>query len=195
MATTTFKNNMTITGNLAVDGTVTSTGAITATEPTTGAPGAAGITAGTGTIHGVTVTRSGSIIETKIVMDITGLTCGGADGDIIGVASAADCHIGQITAAANGTIFAGYMRCLEVPAGGDPDINLYANVESTGTQDAAASGLTGTGILVNSGDLTLGGTVILTAFPAANEYLYLVDGTFTAAAYTAGKIEIVLYGT
>lgn len=150
---------------------------------------------GTGTIYGASVTRMGSVIETKIIMDLTGLNGGGTAADIIGVDGAANCHIGQITNAVNGAIFAGYMRCLEVPAGSNADVDLYAANVGTGVEDTAVTSLAGQAILVNSGTLTLGLTVILTAFPTNGQYLYLASGTATAAAFTAGKLEIVLYGT
>lgn len=186
MALTTFKNDMRITGNLSVGGTITG-------DAQASTAAGAGITTGTGTVHAVSVTRNGSLIETKILVDMTGLTCGGTAGDIIGVAAASSCHIGQITEAVNGTIFGGVLRCLEAPTGGDPDIDLFSAVESTGATDAAISTLDETQ-LCNSGDLTAGGVVPLTAYPAADEYLYLVCGTATAAAYTAGIVEITLYG-
>lgn len=179
-----------ITRSAGIDSVVASFG----TDAPSSTEAGSGITAGTGTIHAVSVTRTGDLIETKIVMDLTGLNSGGTAADIIGVADAANCHIGQITAAVNGTIFAGKMTCLEVPTGGDPDIDIYAANEATGVEDTAVTGLTETQ-LVNSGDLTLGGIDVLTAFPAANQYLYLVCGDATNATYTAGKIEIVLYGT
>jgi hypothetical protein len=166
----------------------------TGTSPTAMAAGT-GITTGTGTIHATSVTRAGSLIETKILIDLTGLNGGGTAADIIGVDGAASCHIGQITAAVNGTIVGGYMRCLEAPAGGNTDIDLYAANVATGTEDTAATALAGQAILVNSGALSLGTTAVLSAFPAANQYLYLANGTATAATYTAGKLEIVLYGT
>lgn len=152
-----------------------------------------GITTGTGTIYEAGVEQVGGVKKTTIVMDLTGLNCGGTAGDIIGVDAAANSHIGQITAAKNGAIFMGRLTCLEVPAGGDPDIDLYSADESTGAEDAAITGLTETQ-LCNSGDLTLGGAVVLTAFPAADQYLYLVCGTATAATYTAGKLLIELWG-
>lgn len=172
---------------------------VVATDGTGAAPSptdaGTGITAGTGTVHAVSVTRNGSLIETRIFMDLTGLNSGGTAADIIGVAAAANCHIGQITEAVNGTIVGGYMRCLEVPTGGDPDINLYAADEATGVEDTAITALTNDTILVNSGDLTLASMEVLDAFPAANQYLYLVTGDATDDTYTAGKIEIVLFGT
>jgi hypothetical protein len=153
-----------------------------------------GITTGTGTVYRSAISRHGTIIKTSILIDLTGLRSTGAD-DIIGVdGTALDCHLGQITAAKSGTILTGKITCLEVPAGGDPDINVYANVESTGSESDDPSGLTGTGILVNTGDHTLGSVNIFTALPAANEYLYLVAGAATDADYTAGKLLIELEG-
>ena len=90
-----------------------------------------GISTGTGTLFKGSVLRMGDVIETTIVMDLTGLNSGNADLDVIGVADTANCHIGQITAAANGTILGGYVQCLETPAGGEPDIDLHSNTVAT----------------------------------------------------------------
>lgn len=152
-----------------------------------------GITTGTGTVYLAEVTRAGTLVTTRIFVDLTGLSGTGTAGDIIGVNAAANCHLGQIVAAVNGTIIGGRMTCLEAPAGGNADIDLYAATESTGTEDAAVSGLTET-LLVNSGALSLGTTVVLAAFPAADQYLYLVAGTATDATFTAGKLLIELFG-
>jgi len=158
--------------------------------------GAAGITAGTGTICEHRITQFGTIIKTEILIDLTGLNSGGSDGDIIGKNAAADCHIGQITAAKNGTIFAGRMSCLETPAGGEPDIDLYCATESTGTEDTAISGLVETALLDAGADWTAAmAPKGLTANPAANKYLYLVaSGGATDATYTAGIMMIELWG-
>ncbi len=186
MALTTFRNNMRITGDLAVDGIITS-GAITAMAPGSG-------TAGTGTIVKSSVSKSGDLIETRILIDLTGLNGGGTAADIIGVNGAANCHFGQITAAVNGTIVAGTMRCLEVPTGSNADVDLYAASVGTGTEDAAVTALSGQAILLNGGTWTLGLSAPLTAVPAADAYLYLASGTATSATFTAGIFEIVLLG-
>lgn len=159
---------------------------------TTGA--ATGITTGTGTVYATGVSRVGNIVTTRIFMDLTGLRST-ASGDIIGVnGTSLACHIGRIIATQSGAMIAGSITCLEAPTGGDPDIDLFSAVEATGTEDTAISTLTETQ-LVNSGDHTLGSVKILTAFPAANEYLYLVAGDTTDADYTAGKLMIELIGT
>lgn len=157
----------------------------------------AGITAGTGTVYKSSVQRVGGIITTRILIDLTGLHSEATDLDIIGVdASASVAHIGQITAAKNGTILAGIMRCLEVPAGGDPNLALYSATEGTGVEDGGIAALTETLLFDPAADWTIDMSRSLTGIPAANEYLYLVqgDGTGTDADYTAGKFLIELYG-
>ena len=153
-----------------------------------------GITGGSGTVYASSVTKVGGIYHTQILLDLTGLRSTAA-GDIIGVDGTANpCHIGQITAARNGTGIMGTITCLEAPVGGDPDIDLYSATEATGAEDTAISTLTETE-LVDSGDHSLGSVKVLTAFPAADEYLYLVAGATTDADYSAGKLLIDLWGT
>jgi len=156
-----------------------------------------GISTGTGTIFKGSVLRMGDVIETTIVIDVTGLNSGNADGDVIGVAATANCHLGQITAAKNGTLFAGTMQCVETPGGGEPDVDLNSNTVATLTEDAAhdASG-TSVSLLAAAADWT--GVLApksLTALPAADTYLYLIaSGGATDATYTAGKFVLKLYG-
>jgi len=152
-----------------------------------------GITTGTGTIYKTAVQRVGGIITTRILIDLTGLRSTGS-GDIIGVnGTALVCHIGQITAAQNGTILTGSMECFEAPAGGDPDINIHSATEGTGVEDGAIGDLTET-LMVNAGDATLGSKVYFEAVPAADQFLYLTTGAATDADYTAGKLFIELMG-
>lgn len=156
-----------------------------------------GISTGSGTICEHRVSKVGGLIKTEIFIDVTGLKSGAAAGDIIGVAATANCHLGQITAALNGTIVHGRITCLETPATGDPDIDFYGTVtEATGTQDAAISALTGEVLLLDNGDWT--GAVAtpkaMTTLPGVG-YLYMVDGGGTAAVYTAGQFMVELWGT
>jgi len=205
MANTTFKGTLRSEGGYSSIATNATTGAET-TQMSISTAGFAsldantmsteagtGITTGTGTIYRSSVQRSGGIITTRILIDLTGLRSTGS-GDIIGVnGTALVCHIGQITAARNGTILTGSMECFEAPAGGDPDINIHSATESTGVEDGAISGLTET-LLVNSGDATLGSKVFFSAVPAADEFLYLTTGAATDADYTAGKLFIEMMG-
>lgn len=149
---------------------------------------------GTGTVYKSSVMHQGDLIVTRIFVDLTGTNCGGTAGDIIGDDGTSDpCHIGQITAAQNGTIFFGQMRCVETPAGGDTDIDLYAANEGTGVEDGAIGSLTETQI-VNGGTHTAGDVDLIAASPAANQYLYLVGQGGGDATYTAGQFLIELYG-
>lgn len=151
----------------------------------------AGISAGVGTVYKTSVAVVGDVIITRIFIDLTGLSSAAA-GDIIGTAGV--CHIGQITAAVNGTIMGGKLYCTEAPAGGEADIDLYAATEATGAYDAAITGLTETQA-VNSGTLALTTAANLIADSiAADSYLYLVSVGAGAAAYTAGRIMIELWG-
>ena len=159
----------------------------------------AGITGGTGTVYKSSVMKVGGIIHTRIMIDLTGLQTSTTDLDIIGQ-GASVAHLGQITAARNGTILFGKMTCLEAPATGADDIDLYAADESTGVFDA------GIGTLVETALLTAGaawtadiaattGHKPLTAVPAANQYLYLTNGEAgTVGTYTAGQFLIELWG-
>lgn len=155
----------------------------------------AGITGGTGTLWKPSVTTEGTLIVTRIMVDLTGLASSTTDLDIIGVGASA-AHIGQITAAVNGTIIGGTMQCLEAPAGGVTTVDLYSATEGTGVFDAGIGTLTETIVLTSSGAWTLGLSQGLVADSiAANSYLYLCGGAAgTAATYTAGRLLITLYG-
>jgi hypothetical protein len=205
MATTTFKGTLRSEGGFSSIATASGTGTET-TQMSISTAGFAsldantmaveagtGITTGSGTLYRSSVQRVGGIITTRILIDLTGLrSTGGAD--IIGVnGTALVCHIGQITAAQNGTVLTGSMECFEAPAGGDPDINIHSASEGTGVEDGLISGLTET-ILVDAGDATLGSKVYFTAVPAADQFLYLTTGAATDADYTAGKLFIQLMG-
>ena len=181
------------TGAFTTLSSISSTGVTSFDANTLSTEAGTGITTGSGTIYRSAVQRIGGIITTKILIDLTGLRSTGS-GDTIGVnGTALVCHIGQITAAQNGTILTGSMECFEAPAGGDPDINIHSATESTGVEDGAISGLSET-LLVNSGDATLGSKVFFSAVPAADEFLYLTTGAATDADYTAGKLFIELMG-
>lgn len=172
-------------------GQIRMTGATLATAAGTG------ITAGSGTVYASSIQNIGGMFITRILIDLTGLNSQATDLDIIGVdATANPCHLGRIVAADSGTILGGIMRCLEVPAGGDPNIALYSANESTGVEDGLISDLTETLLFDPNADWTIDMSRSLTGMPPANDYLYLVQGdaTGTNATYTAGKFLIELYG-
>ena len=155
-----------------------------------------GITTGSGTVYKANVTRDGHLIKTTIYIDIDGLNSSAA-GDVIGVdGGTANCHIGQITAAVNGTIVRGEMRLAEAITGGEPDVDLYSATEATLAEDTAISSGTETALLDANADWTLAlGPKSLSAFPAADQYLYLVcSGGGTDDTYATGAFIIELWG-
>ena len=163
-----------------------------------------GITSGDGTIIKHSVITKGNIIYTDIIIDLTGLTSTNQLGDIIGVDGAANCHLGQITQAVNGTILGGTMTCIENPAGGERYIDLYSAEEATGAENAAITSLTETVVLNTTADWKIApdlgsaaGTIKSFDDVPDNGYLYLTVGTNsspTAGEYTAGRFIIQMWG-
>jgi hypothetical protein len=150
-----------------------------------------GITTGTGTICKANGGLSGGIYKVTIVIDLTGLNSGGTAGDIIGVnGTALPCYIAQLPAM---TVLGGRMTCLETPAGGDTDIDLYSATEGTGVEDSAITALTETEI-INAGAQTRGTLTYFSADPTLNQYLYLVGQGTANATYTAGRFLIEIFG-
>ena len=157
--------------------------------------GGAGFTGGTGGYYKTAVRRVGDIITTQFHFDLTGLGSSTTDLDIIGVSTTA-AYLGRVVAAQQGTIFGGRLTCIEAPAGGVTDIDLYSATEATGVFDAGIGTLVETALLTSGAAWTSGRSVGLAVVPAAAEYLYLTGGAAgTAATYTAGKFLLELYGT
>ena len=156
------------------------------------APGT-GISAGSSTVCVINTEPNGTLFKTTILLDLTDLHSTAAD-DIIGVDGTSNpCYITQVTVPLSGTIILGKITCIEAPVGGDPDIDLYAATEGTGSEDDPISGLTET-ILINHGDWTALDEAFITDYPTADQYLYLVAGDTTDADYTAGIFLIELWG-
>ena len=192
-ATGAITDNSTYATNASIGGTLVVTG-ITDLNGNTMSAGT-GITTGTGTVYAGSAVKVGGVYSTSILLDITGLASSGS-GDIIGKAATANSHIGQVTAANNGTILTGQWSVYEAPATGDPDIDLWYADEATGTEDAAVTGLTNQTQVMNNGDLTAGSIDYFTAgtVPAADKYLYLVTGAATDGNYSAGRILLEMWG-
>ena len=188
-----FTDNSTYSTNASVGGTLDVTGRSTLTGNTVATTAGTGITTGTGTVYAASVIKTGGIFHTKILIDLTGLASSGS-GDIIGKAATANSHIGQITAAVNGTVLGGKLTCLEAPAGGDPDINLWYADEATGTEDAAITSLTNQVQMCDSGDLALNSVISIPTPPAADIYIYMATGAASNADYSAGKLLIEFFG-
>jgi len=133
-----------------------------------------------------------NIVKSTIMIDLTGLKDGGTAGDIIGKDGAGVAYIAQVTTANQGVVFGVTMTCVETPAGGSTDIDLYSATEGTGVNDTAIGTLTETQIInagaASAGTLVAGGDIV------ADQYLYLVSQGTGDAAYTAGRFMIEVIG-
>ena len=200
MANTTFNGPVRSENGFETVSKNATTGAITITSGSkmaTEAAAAAGIE-GTAEVYITQVERFKSdtstnvnLVKTTIMLDLTGLASTAA-GDIIGKADSGVAYLGRVTTANTGVVFGVTMECFEAPAGGDPDIDLYSATEATGVENGAIADLTET-LIINGGDAavgtrTAGGTIV------ADQYLYLVSGAATNAAYTAGRLIITILG-
>ena len=158
----------------------------------------AGITGNTGGgSYSSSVMQVGDTVITRIFIDVDGLDSSTTDLDIIGFDEATDqpAHLGQITTAQNGVIYAGTVTCVEAPVGGVTDIDLYGVVEATGVFDNGVAALDEVALLTSGGAWSLGLSKPLSRVPRADDYLYLTGGAAgTAAEYTAGQFYITLYG-
>ena len=182
--------------NTAFDGTTTATAA--ELQELDCSVNAAQITFGKGfdqaALKAMGTNRTGNIIVTYILIDLAGLADGDANGDIIGnPAGGEKCYFFLYDADIMGTNYGGDITCMETPAGGDPDIDLYYATEATGKQDGAIGSLTETQV-IDHGDWTAGDVDALSAPIVDGKYVYLVCGTKTDATYTAGQLMIKLYG-
>ncbi len=201
MANTTFNGPVRSENGFETISKNTSTGAITITsgnKMSVEAVGSAGIE-GTAAVYVTQVERFKSdtdtnvnIVKTTLMIDLTGLRDGGTAGDIIGKDGDGVAYIGQVTTANQGTVFGVTMTCVETPAGGGTDIDLYSATEGTGVNDTAIGDLTET-LIINGGDATLGSRTVGNTI-AADQFLYLTCGTSTAGTYDAGKLVITILG-
>lgn len=142
------------------------------------------------------VMQTGTIVTTRILVDLTGLVGSATDLDIIGnTGGATSAHIGQVTVALNGTMAGGRVTCLEVPAGGSTDIDFYSATVSTGAQDVDVTTLTETVLVTSGGAWASGTTKGMTTVPPANDYLYICNGAASGGTFSAGKFLIELFGT
>ncbi len=200
MATTTFNGPVRSENGFqqiskAANGTITvNSGIKMATEAT----GGAGIE-GTAAVYITQVNRLKSdvatnvnIVKTTIMIDLTGLKDGGTAGDIVGKDGSGVAFIGKVTAANQGSVFGVTMTCVETPAGGSTDIDLFSATEGTGVNDTAIGDLTETQI-INAGAASAG-TMVAGGDIAADQFLYLVSQGTGDATYTAGRFLIEITG-
>lgn len=168
-------------------------------EPATAAPSVTTMSKGAGVsateTYAVGVFKTGTLVTTRIVVDLTGLVGSATDLDIIGnTGGAASANWGQVTTALNGAIVGGRVTCLEVPAGGTTDIDFYSATVGTGSQDVDVTTLTETVLVTSGGAWTSGASKGMTTVPPANDYLYITNGAASGGTFSAGKFLIELFG-
>jgi hypothetical protein len=156
-----------------------------------------GITLGSGAIGKGTYNNAAGVKTISIILDLTGLKGGGTAGDIIGSDSTSVGGVKQASYVGylppDMVVLGGRMTCLETPAGGSTDIDLYSATENTGTQNDAISGLTETQI-INGGAQSLGTVTYFAADPAGSQFFYMVSQGTTTTDYTAGRFLIEVFG-
>tara|TARA_B100000073_G_scaffold310000_1_gene282112 strand:+ start:127 stop:1029 length:903 start_codon:yes stop_codon:yes gene_type:complete len=142
--------------------------------------------------------RVGNDIITTILVDLTGLAGNNDEGDVIGLAAGGAAYIGKYVQSETGIIHKIEMTCLEVPTSGSNnlnDIDLRANSSAVAAATTDGSGYTA--LIAAGGAWTLGETAQqLVTMPAANDYLYLIEGAASGGAntFTAGKYMVKLFG-
>ena len=201
MANTTFNGPVRSKNGFQTVSVNANTGVITVTsgdKMAVEATGSAGIE-GTAAVYVTQVNRLKSdvstnvnVVKTTILIDLTGLKDGGTAGDIIGKDGSGVAFIGQVTTANQGVVFGVTMTCVETPAGGSTDIDLFSATEGTGVNDTAIGDLTETQIInagaASAGTMVAGGDIV------ADQYLYLVSQGTGDATYTAGRFLIEITG-
>ena len=146
-----------------------------------------------------TKTRDNGSIVTKILVNLDGLACqGDAANDVIGLAAGGHGYIGRYVTDDMGILYKAEVACLEVPGQQTATITTDIDVafNSSGTLEyngAAGTAEINTGGFGHAGALYVGGFV---SAPAANDYIYLVEGdtAATTGEYSTGKLMITLYG-
>ncbi len=156
----------------------------------------AGFTGGTGTIYKTAVTRKGGLYVTEVLFDLTGLGSSTTDLDVIGQGAAAAAYVCKLTAAECGTtILTVELKCLEAPATGVSDLDLYSAVEGTAKFDDGIAALTETALITAGGAWTNGLIKAATTVPLSTEYIYLTCGAAgTVGTFTAGKFLLTIIG-
>ena len=147
---------------------------------------------GTGAAPVTTRTVVNGVIITQFAIDLTGLASVATANDVIGLAAGGIAYIRQNDVAVDGIVFKTEMTCLEVPVGGDDDVNLVLHAVADLEYDDAG----GTTYGINAGVGVAGKTLqTLVLPPTADLYYYLTAGAGdTAGAYTAGQYLITTYG-
>jgi hypothetical protein len=149
---------------------------------------------GSGTLYASSTVKQGGIYHTSIILDITDTVAASGDTLIIGASGVS--NIGQSLTLMSGSILGGQVTCLETPATGTADIDLYSAAVGTGEAgDDVTTSLTETALLTKGEAWSASATPVrMSALPATTEYLYLTTGDTSAGTYTAGRFLVEFWG-
>ena len=187
------------TGAATFSSTVAATGLITATAGVSGASTASG---GAGSLSTeIAVARylmnANEEIISTIKVDLTGLAGNNDEGDVIGLAAGGVAWIDRVVTSTHGLIHKIEVTCIELPTSGANnllDIDLRSNSASAA---ATTDGSSYTALIDAGGSWAVGTTKQqLVTMPAANDYIYLIEGAASGGAntFTQGKFIVKLYG-
>lgn len=192
--TTTITGALTTSGQGSHSGANTFTGDVQLQGNSGTAPGT-GISGGSGTVCKVSVLREGTLVTTRILVDLTGLASTTTVDQVIGKTGTDPAFLTQITAAKNGTIIGGFVNVFEAPTTGQADIDIRANSSATLKKGDAGGG---TQVMIAGAGLDTGSNSykVVTDGISADDHLYLSCGAAgTDGTYDAGKFVITLFGT
>lgn len=133
-------------------------------------------------------------LKWEFYIDLNELHSGGDPGDIIGSNNASACNFGQYDSSYMGQVVGGTMLCLQTPAGGDSNIDVYCAAESTGAEGSSIAALTETRLL-NHGEAWTAGQIdaLDVSGVTSGKYLYFVGQDGNDALYTAGRFLLTFY--
>ena len=158
-----------------------------------------GLRAASGFRFNSSISRIGNIVKTTILVDITDLKSTSDNGDTIGNDTDANCwlyHRGNGSVNTGGSYYggSGTVTCLETPAGGDADIDLY---EATLKSIAGETHIGSNTLILERGGSWAVGDVKVIAVGSNNNFIYMSAGSADgsgAGTYSAGVFLIELYG-
>jgi len=180
-----------ITTLTATNVTATALQVPTITVPAVAAEHGAGVI-GTGAAPVTTRRAVNGEIITEFKVDLKGLASKNTANDVIGLAAGGVAYIGRYVTTAYGIVYKIEMACLQVPAGGDTDVNVVVNSSAELIYDVGG----GTTYGIDGGVWTAGKVIQnLVQGLTAGHYFYLTTGAgSTAGTYTGGQFIIRFFG-
>tara|TARA_R110002020_G_scaffold467198_1_gene690594 strand:+ start:322 stop:1182 length:861 start_codon:yes stop_codon:yes gene_type:complete len=158
-----------------------------------------GLRAASGFRFNSSISRIGNVVKTTMLVDITDLKSTSDNGDTIGNDTDGSSwlyHTGNGSVNTGGGFYggSGTVTCLETPAGGDADIDLYEASDSTIAGETHIG--SNTLILERGGSWAVGDVKVIAA-GSTNKFIFMSAGSADgsgAGTYSAGVFLIELYG-